>query len=68
MLIRNGLRRGEGKLNSFDLEVGHAHRRRNMADEEARYEEEFNFKSFYIMAENVGQFLSRIEKVEGKKA
>ena len=68
MLIRNRLRRGEGKLKSFDPEVGCAHRRRNMADEKACYEEELNFhKTFYTMAENVRQLLSRLEKVEGKK-
>ena len=36
-----------------------------MADEEARHEEECNFcKTFYTMEENVGQLLSRLEKVE----
>ena len=40
-----------------------------MADEEARYEEELNFcKTFYTMAENVGQLLSTLEKEKGKKA
>jgi len=35
MLTRNKLQRGEGKLKSFDPEVGRAPRRWNMADEEA---------------------------------
>ena len=47
--------------------MGHAHRKRNMADDEARLEEERNFcKTFYSMAENVSQLLSRLEKVEEK--
>ena len=36
-----------------------------MANEEAHHEEERNFhKTFYTMAENVGQLLSRLEKEE----
>ena len=36
-----------------------------MADEEACHEEERNFrKTFYTMAKNVGQLLSRLEKSE----
>jgi len=39
-----------------------------MADEEARLEEECNFrKTFYSMAKNVGQLLSRLEKAEERK-
>jgi len=69
MLTRNRLRRGEGKLKSFDPEAGHAHRKKNMADEEACHQDELNFcKTLYTMAENVGQLLSRLEKAEGKKA
>jgi len=50
MLTRNRLRRGEGKLEPFELEARCAHRRRNMAAEEAHIEEEHNFrKTFYSM-------------------
>lgn len=69
MLTRNRLRRGEGKLKYFDPEAGHALRRRRMAHEEDCYEEELNFrKTFYTMAESIGQLLSRLEKEKGKKA
>ena len=65
MLTRNRLQRDEGELEPFDAEAGHAHRRRSMADEEACYEEELNFcKTFYAMAKNVGQLLSRLEKAK----
>jgi len=65
MVTRNKILRGEGKLKSFDPEAGRAHRRRNMEDEEAHHEEERNFcKTFYTMAKNVGQLLSRLEKAE----
>ena len=64
MLTRNRLQTGEGELEPFDPEAGHAHQRRNM-DEEAQIEEERNFcKTFYSMAKNVGQLLSRLEKAE----
>ena len=39
-----------------------------MADEEAHHEEECNFrKTFDTMVQNVGQLLSRLEKVEERK-
>lgn len=65
MLTRDRLRRGEGELEPFDLEAGCAHRRRNMAEDEAHLEEERNFrKAFYSMAENINQVVLRLEKVE----
>ena len=65
MLTRGRLQRGEGNLEPFDPEVGHVPRRRNMAEEEARIEEEFNFRNtFYSMAENISQLVIRLEKDE----
>ena len=43
MLTINKLRRGEGTLQSFDPEAGHAHQRRNM-DDDLRNKEELNFR------------------------
>ena len=64
MLTRNRLRRGEGKINSFDLEAGRAHRRRNM-DDDVQNEEELKFwKTFYTMADRVEKMFSRLEKLE----
>ena len=64
MLTRNRLQRGEGKLKSFDLEAGHAHRRRNMEDD-GRNEEELNFrKTFYTMVDRVEKLFSRLETLE----
>lgn len=69
MLTRNRFRRGEWKLKSFNPEVGNAHRRRNMANEEAHYEEKHNYrKIFYTMAEKVNQLLSRLEKEEERNS
>ena len=65
MLTRGRIERGEGNLEPFDPEVGRAPRIRNMAEEEARIEEERNFrKSFYSMAENISQLVIRLEKAE----
>ena len=65
MLTRGRLQRGEGNLEPFDPEAGCAPRRRNMAKEEARIEEEHNFrKTFYSMAENISQLVIRLEKGE----
>ena len=64
MLTRNRLRRGEGKLNYFDPEVGHAHRRRNM-DDDVQNEEELKLcKRFYTVAYRVEKLFSRLEKLE----
>ena len=64
MLTINRLRRGKGKLNSFDPKVGHAHQRINM-DDNVRNEEELNFhKTFYTMADWVEKLFSRLEKLE----
>ena len=53
-------------LKSFDLEVGCAQRRRNMENEEARWEEEQNFrKLFYNMAGKVDQLFVEYEKALG---
>lgn len=65
MLTRNRLRRGEKELQSFNPELGCAHQRRNMADEEARYEEELNFrKTFYMMANHIEKLFSKLKKLE----
>ena len=54
MLTRDRIQRGEGELEPFDPEAGQAHRRRNMAKDEAHIEEERNFrKTVYSMAENI---------------
>lgn len=51
VITREKLQRGEGKLKSFDPEAGRATRRGKMADEDARLEEERNYrKAFYAMA------------------
>ena len=64
MLTRNKIRRGEGKLRSFDPEAERAHRRRNMDDDELN-EEELNFcKTFYTMADWVEKLFSRLGKLE----
>ncbi len=68
--MRNKIRRGEGGLQPFDLEAGPAHQRRNMTDDETRYDEEKNFrKTFYMMANRVEKLfakLKKLENVEGK--
>lgn len=65
MLTRGRIQRGEGNLEPFNLEAGCAPRRRNMAEEEARIEEESNFKkTFYSMVENISQLVIRLEKDE----
>jgi len=68
MLTKNMLQIGEGKLKSSYVEEGHTHRRRKIAYEEVHYQEELNFcKTFYTMAEIVGQLLSRLKKSKGKR-
>ena len=68
MLTRNNLQRGAGELEPFDPKAGHAHRQRNMAEDEAHLEEENNFrKTFYSMAVNVSQLFLRLKRVEGRK-
>ena len=63
MLTRNKLQRGEEKLKSFDHEAGCTPRRRNMADEEARMEEERNYhKIFFIMVDKVDKLFPEYEK------
>jgi len=63
MLTQNNLRKGEGKLKSFDPKVGCAQQRRNMEDEEACWEQEWNYrKVFYNMAEKVDKLFSEYEK------
>ena len=63
MLTRNKLQRGEGKLKSFDPKVGHARQRRNMAEEEAFWEEERSYrKAFYNMVEKVDKLFAEYEK------
>jgi len=66
--MRNRLRRGKGELETFDPKAGHAHQRRNMAEDEAQPEEERNFhKTFYSMEKNVGQLVLRLDRAEGRK-
>lgn len=63
MLTKNKLQIGKGNLKSFDPKAGCAPQRRNMADEEDRWEEERNYcKEFYNMAEKVDKFFLEHEK------
>ena len=65
MLTRGRIQRGEGNVEPFDPEVGHAPRRRNMAEGEAHIEEERNFRNtFYSTVENVGKLVLRLEITE----
>ena len=54
MLTRSKLKQGEGVLEYFNPDIGHAHRKRKMADEDYRGENENAFcKDFYQMAYRV---------------
>ena len=55
----NKFRRGEGKLKSFDSKSGCVPQCQNMANEEARWEEERNYhKIFFTMAEKVDKLFA----------
>jgi hypothetical protein len=71
MLTRAKHKQGEGTLNKFNPEVGHASRRKKMAGEDKRDEQEKNFHMvFYLMSEMVeqmyGDYGKRMKK-KGKK-
>ena len=54
MLTRAKHKKGEGTLKNFNLEVGHASRRKKMAEEDKRDEQEKKFHMvFYHMSEMV---------------
>ena len=54
MLTISRLKQGEGELEAFNLEIGRAHRREKMANEDDRGEDEKAFrKAFYQMAYRV---------------
>lgn len=62
MLTRNRLQRGEGKLESFDPEVGRLARRKEMVDEEAWMEQEWNYDNiFFTMEEKVDKLFAKYE-------
>ena len=59
---------GEGTLKTFNPEVGHAPRRKKMAKEDKRDEQEKNFHMvFYRMSEMVKQMYGDYEKRRKKK-
>ena len=63
MLTRNKLQEGKRKLKSFDPEAERAPQRRNMVDEEAQLEEEWNYhKIFFTTAEKVDKLFAEYEK------
>jgi hypothetical protein len=54
MLTRAKHKQGEGTLNTFNPEVGHASQRKKMAEEDKHDEQEKNFHMvFYRMSEMV---------------
>jgi len=58
--------KGEGTLKSFDPKAGCALRRRNMANEEAHWEEEQNFrKVFYNITGKVDKLFANYENALG---
>lgn len=64
MISRENLQRGEGKIKSFDPEVGCAARRGKIVDEDVRLEEEWNYrKAFYTMVEKVDKLFAEYEKI-----
>ena len=69
MLTRSRLKWGEGVLEAFNLEIGHAHQREKMADEDYRWEYEKAFyKNLYQMVERVENlFVDYQERLENKK-
>ena len=72
MLIGLKLKHGEGVLEAFNPEIGRAHRRKKMADEKYREENEKTFcKAFYQMADRLeklfADYQERLEKKKTKK-
>jgi hypothetical protein len=68
MLTRAKLKEGEGKLETFNPEIGCATQRRKMGDEELRIEYEKNFhKAFYRMSDMVEKLFADYEKRVAKK-
>jgi len=52
MLTRSRLKQGEGQLETFNPEIGCAHRRKKMADEDYQEEDKKAFrKAFYQMVD-----------------
>jgi hypothetical protein len=68
MLTRAKHKHGEGNLKSFNPKVGHASRRKKMAEEDKHDEQEKNFHMvFYLMSEMVEQMYGDYEKRMKKK-
>ena len=69
MLTRLKLKRGEGELEAFNPEIGHAHRRKKMTYEVYREEDKKAFhKYFYQMIDIVEKmFADYQERLENKK-
>ena len=68
MLTRAKLQAGEGTLEPYNSEIGHAHRRRNMDANDARIEMEANFhKVFYMMADKVDKLFADYEERMAKE-
>ena len=70
MLTRSKLKWGEGVLEAFNPDIGHAHWRDKMSDEDYRGEDEKAFrKEFYQMADIVeklfADYQERLEKNKG---
>ena len=72
MLTRSNIKRGEGVLEAFNLEIGHAHQKEKMTDEDYQGEDEKAFhKAFYQMEDRVEKLFAyyqeRLEKKKPKK-
>ena len=68
MISRAKNKKGEGNLNTFNSEVGHASQRKKMAEEEKRDEHEKKFHMvFYCMSEMVERMYGDYEKRMKKK-
>ena len=68
MLTRSRLKRGEGQLEIFNPEIGHAYRINKMEDEEYRekYEKAFH-NAFYHMEDKVEKMFSYYQERLAKK-
>ena len=68
MLTRAKHKQGEGTLNNFNPKIGHASRRKKMAEEDKRDEQEKNIHMvFYRMLEMVERMYGDYEKRMKKK-
>jgi hypothetical protein len=68
MLTRAKHKQGEGNLKTFNPEVGHASRRKKMAEEDKHDEQEKNFHMvFYRMSDMVEKMYGDYEKRMKKK-